>query len=161
GKPRGPDLEVVADLPFEAAVVGTRHPAEVRAAAVCTTCEAPRAKAGSQPQTRRECAGTGPVQRVRQSVLGQVGTNRVCPRGGGQGEVVADPCDDCGGEGRRIEERTYTVDTPPGVDTGSTLRLTGRGAAGVRGGATGDLYVHVRVQPHDRFTRVGTDLQCD
>ena len=75
--------------------------------------------------------------------------------------MIADPCDDCRGEGRRVEERTYTVDIPAGVDTGSTLRLTGRGAAGPRGGPTGDLYVHVRMQPHERFTREGTDLHCD
>jgi len=161
GKPRGPDLEVVVDLPFEAAVFGTRHPVEVRTAVVCATCEATGAKAGSQPQTCLECAGTGQVQRVRASFLGQMVTNSVCPRCAGQGEVISDPCPDCGGEGRRIEVRTYTVDIPAGVDTGSTLRLTGRGAAGVRGGPTGDLYVHVRVQPHERFTRVGNDLHCD
>jgi molecular chaperone DnaJ len=88
-------------------------------------------------------------------------TNSVCPRCGGHGRVISDPCSDCGGEGRQIEERTYTVDIPAGVDTGSTLRLTGRGAAGPRGGGTGDLYVHVRVQPHETFTRDGFDLRCD
>ena len=93
--------------------------------------------------------------------LGQMVTNSVCPRCGGQGQVITDKCNDCGGEGRRVEERTYTVDIPPGVDTGSTLRLTGRGAAGPRGGANGDLYVHVRVAPSDRFTRDGVDLRCD
>lgn len=161
GKPRGPDLEVVADLTFEHAVFGVRQPVQVRTAVPCDTCEATGAKAGTEPITCLECAGSGQVQRVRQSFLGQMVTNSVCPRCGGQGEVVSDPCGDCGGEGRRVEERTYTVDIPPGVDTGSTLRLTGRGAAGVRGGAMGDLYVHVRVQPHDRFTRVGADLHCD
>jgi molecular chaperone DnaJ len=101
------------------------------------------------------------VQRVRQSFLGQMVTNSVCARCGGQGQVIADPCADCRGEGRRVEERTYTVDIPAGVDSGSTLRLTGRGAAGPRGGANGDLYVHVRVRPHERFTRDGADLRCD
>jgi molecular chaperone DnaJ len=88
-------------------------------------------------------------------------TNSICPRCNGQGRVISDPCDTCGGEGRTIEERTYTVDIPGGVDTGSTLRLTDRGAAGPRGGPNGDLYVHVRVHPHDRFTRDGVDLHCD
>jgi len=161
GKPRGPDLEVVVDLDFEDAVFGVRKPVEVRTAVVCTTCEATGAKAGTEPITCLECAGSGQVQRVRQSFLGQMVTNSVCPRCGGQGQVISDPCADCGGEGRRVEERTYTVDIPAGVDTGSTLRLTGRGAAGVRGGAAGDLYVHVRVRPHARFTRAGTDLHCD
>ncbi|HYD10504.1 MAG TPA: DnaJ C-terminal domain-containing protein, partial [Acidimicrobiales bacterium] len=71
------------------------------------------------------------------------------------------PCKDCRGEGRRTEERTFTVDVPAGVDTGSTLRLSGRGAAGPRGGQPGDLYVHLRVQVHDRFERVGYDLVED
>jgi molecular chaperone DnaJ len=103
----------------------------------------------------------GQVQRVRQSFLGQMVTNSICPRCNGQGQVINDPCRTCRGEGRTVDERTYTVDIPAGVDTGSTLRLTGRGAAGPRGGPNGDLYVHVRVQPHARFTRDGLDLRCD
>jgi molecular chaperone DnaJ len=161
GPPRGADLEVVADLRFEDAVFGARQPVEVRTAVACETCEATGAKPGTQPVTCLECAGSGQVQRVRQSFLGQMVTNSVCPRCGGHGRVISDPCSDCGGEGRQIEERTYTVDIPAGVDTGSTLRLTGRGAAGPRGGGTGDLYVHVRVQPHETFTRDGFDLRCD
>jgi molecular chaperone DnaJ len=161
GPPRGPDLEVVVDLRFEDAVFGIRQPVEVRTAVACETCEASGAASGTQPISCLECAGTGQVQRVRQSFLGQMVTNSVCPRCAGQGRVISDPCVDCNGEGRRVEERTYTVDVPAGVDTGSTLRLTGRGAAGPRGGGNGDLYVHVRVRPHARFTRDGVDLHCD
>ena len=85
-------------------------------------------------------------------------TARPCPTCGGLGETVSSPCPDCGGEGRRPVERTYTVDIPPGVDDGSTLRLPGYGPAGPRGGPAGDLYVHLRVAAHPRFTREGTDL---
>jgi molecular chaperone DnaJ len=161
GPPRGSDLEVVVDLAFEAAVFGVRQPVDVRSHVVCETCTGSGAKAGTQPISCLECAGAGQVQRVRQSFLGQMVTTSACPRCAGLGQVVADPCGDCRGEGRRVEERTYTVDIPAGVDTGSTLRLSGRGAAGPRGGPAGDLYVHVRVQPHERFTRDGTDLRCD
>jgi molecular chaperone DnaJ len=161
GKPRGPDLEVLVDLAFEDAVFGVRQSVDVRTAVLCETCEATGAAPGTQAVTCLECAGSGQVQRVRQSFLGQMVTNSICPRCQGQGEVISDPCADCGGEGRRVEERSYTVDIPAGVDTGSTLRLTGRGAAGLRGGSAGDLYVHVRVQPHERFRRDGTDLRCD
>lgn len=161
GPPRGADLEVVVDLRFEDAVFGVRQPVEVRTAVACETCQASGAAPGSQPISCLECAGLGHVQRVRQSFLGQMVTNSVCPRCAGQGRVISDPCTGCGGEGRRVEERTYTVDIPAGVDTGSTLRLTGRGAAGPRGGGTGDLYVHVRVRPHERFTRDGVDVHCD
>lgn len=161
GPPRGADLEVVADLTLEEAVFGTQHPVDVRTAAACETCGATGARPGTEAITCLECGGVGQVQRVRQSFLGQMVTNSVCPRCAGQGQVVPDPCRDCRGEGRRVEERTYTVDIPAGVDTGSTLRLTGRGAAGPRGGAPGDLYVHVRVAPHERFVRDGSDLRSD
>jgi molecular chaperone DnaJ len=95
---------------------------------------------------------------VRQSILGQMVTAAPCSRCGGYGQVIASPCSDCRGEGRRIEQKTYTVDIPAGVDTGSTLRLGNLGAVGPRGGGHGDLYVHVRVRPHDRFQRQGNDL---
>ena len=74
------------------------------------------------------------------------------------GTVIEHLCAVCGGEGRRIEERTYTVDVPAGVDTGATLRLTGRGAVGPRGGAAGDLYVHVRVSPDPVFSRIDDEI---
>ena len=76
-------------------------------------------------------------------------------------QIVATPCPKCRGETRVIEERTYNVDVPAGVDTGSTLRLAGRGAAGPYGGPAGDLYVHVRVALSDRFQRDGYDLVVD
>lgn len=161
GPPRGADLELVVDLTLEQAVFGVRHPVDVRAPVACETCSGSGARAGSQPITCVECAGVGQVQRVRQSFLGQMVSTSVCPRCSGLGQVVPDPCPDCRGEGRRTEERTYTIDIPAGVDTGSTLRLTGRGAAGPRGGAHGDLFVHVRVAPHERFVRQGVDLHAD
>jgi molecular chaperone DnaJ len=161
GPPRGQDIEVVADLSFEEAVFGARHSVSVRTAVPCATCEATGARPGTQPITCLECAGVGQVQRVRQSFLGQMVTNSICPRCGGQGQVIGDPCPSCAGEGRTVEERSYTVDIPAGVDTGSTLRLSGRGAVGPRGGAHGDLYVHVRVKPHARLVRDGVDLHCE
>ena len=84
-----------------------------------------------------------------------------CPRCGGLGQVVTTPCTTCRGEGRITLDKTYTVDVPAGVVDGSTLRLTGRGAAGPRGGASGDLYVHLRVQAHDRYRRIDDDLVTD
>ena len=161
GPPRGEDLEVVADLDFTDAVFGCEHAVSVRTAVACQECNATGAAEGTQPVTCYECQGTGHVQRVRQSLIGSVVQSSPCARCGGSGEVIPSPCPRCGGEGRVIEERTYTVDIPAGVDTGSTLRLSGRGAAGPRGGRPGDLYVHLRVRPHPRFTRDGVDLHDD
>jgi molecular chaperone DnaJ len=158
GPPRGEDLEQVVELEFHEAVFGCQHPVSVRTAVPCETCGATGAADGTQPVACYECDGTGMVQRVRQSFIGQMVTSSPCPRCGGSGQVIPSPCSDCRGEGRRIQERTYMVDIVAGVDDGSTLRLAGRGAAGPRGGAPGDLYVHVRVKPHPRFERHGSDL---
>lgn len=158
GPPRGQDLEVVADVAFEQAVFGATVPISVRTAVRCDDCSGSGAAEGTKPVTCSECNGRGQVQRVRQSLLGQMVTSSACPRCNGLGQVIASPCPTCKGEGRTITEKTYQVDIPAGVDTGSTLRLTGRGAAGPRGGGAGDLYVHIRVAAHDRITRVGDDL---
>lgn len=158
GPPRGQDLEVVADITFAQAVFGATIPVEVRTALRCEECGGSGAGSGTKPVTCSECNGRGQVQRVRQSLLGQMVTASACPRCGGLGEVIVTPCPSCKGEGRVIAPKTYQVDVPAGVDTGSTLRLTGRGAVGPRGGGAGDLYVHVRVAPHEVFTRDGDDL---
>jgi len=158
GPPRGQDLEVVASVTFEQAVFGATMPVTLRVPQRCDDCNGTGAGAGTQPVTCADCNGSGQVQRVRQSLLGQMVTTSPCPRCGGLGEVIVTPCPTCRGEGRVTAERTYQVDVPAGVDAGSTLRLTGRGAAGPRGGGYGDLYVHLRVSPHERFTRDGVDL---
>lgn len=158
GPSRGPDLEAVAQVRFEDAVFGCQTDVAVRTAVACESCEATGAAPGSSAQVCSECGGSGQVRRMRQSILGQVVTAGPCGACGGLGEVIADPCPDCKGDGRRIVEKHYNVDVPAGVDTGSTLRLTGRGAVGARGGGAGDLYVHLEVLAHDRFERVGDDL---
>ena len=158
GPPRGPDMELAVDLDFEQAVFGVSHEVSMRLPVRCPTCEGSGASPGTQPTTCAECGGAGQVRRVRQSILGQMVTAGPCPRCGGMGQVIADPCHDCRGDGRITDERTYTIEVPPGVDDGTTLRLSGRGAAGSRGGVPGDLYVHLRVRPHDRFARNSYDL---
>lgn len=158
GTPRGQDLEVVADVDFELAVFGGEQPVTVRTAVACETCQATGAAPGTTPHQCPQCGGTGQVRRVRQSILGQMVTAGACNQCGGTGQIIERPCPDCRGDGRTIVEKTYTVDVPAGVDTGSTLRLAGRGAAGLRGGGYGDLYVHVRVGTHPRFQRAGDDL---
>lgn len=158
GPVRGDDLETVLDLDFEVAVFGGAEDVEVRTAVACTTCEATGAAPGTSAETCGECNGAGQVQRVRQSLLGQMVTASVCPRCRGVGQVIPSPCTTCKGEGRTVETVEYTVEVPAGVDTGSTLRLPGRGAVGPRGGPNGDLYVHLRVREHPRFVRDGQHL---
>ncbi len=161
GPPRGQDIEVVCDLTFEQAVFGDRVPVTLKLPQRCEVCDGSGAGEGTKPVTCADCNGAGQVRRVRQSVLGQMVTTSPCPRCGGLGEVIATPCSSCRGEGRITADTTYQVDVPAGVDTGSTLRLTGRGAAGPRGGRAGDLYVHLRVAAHERYRREDDDLVTD
>ena len=158
GPPRGADVETAFDLEFTDAVFGTQAQVRVRAPVTCSTCSGSGARPGTHADTCSVCNGSGEVRQVRQSILGQMVTASPCRRCGGTGQEIRDPCPDCRGEGRRNEERTLTVDVPAGVDNGSTLRVPGRGASGPRGGAAGDLYVHLRVRPDERFSRQGYDL---
>ncbi|HEV3354437.1 MAG TPA: molecular chaperone DnaJ [Acidimicrobiales bacterium] len=155
---QGPDMEVAVDLTFDEAVFGVQREVRLRQPVACATCQGSGARPGTTPTTCGECGGSGEVHRVRRSILGQMVSSSPCGQCGGTGEEVTSPCSDCRGEGRVTEERAYTVDVPAGVDDGSTLRLTGRGAAGARGGGYGDLYVHLRVEQHERFQRHGNDL---
>lgn len=158
GPQPGPDLETTVTIDLEAAMFGATEPVTVRTAVPCETCEATGAAGDSSPERCAQCGGAGQVRQVRQSILGQMVTAAPCPACRGAGEVIAHPCGDCGGDGRVVTDKTYTVDIPAGVDTGSTLRLTGMGAAGARGGGYGNLFVHVQVLAHDRFERHGDDL---
>ena len=158
GPPRGEDLETVLELDLSDAVFGGEQTVSIRTAIACEPCETTGAEPGTGKSQCSECGGAGQVQRVRQSILGQMVTSSVCPTCSGQGQTIDQPCKTCRGEGRQLEEVAYTVDVPAGVDSGSTLRLTGRGAAGPRGGAQGDLYVHIAVREHELFERAGNDL---
>lgn len=158
GPPKGEDLDAQAVLEFTDAVFGCQTDVSVRTAVACDECDATGASPGTSATRCTDCGGSGEVRIVRQTVLGQMVSASVCRTCGGQGEVIASPCHHCSGAGRVIEDTTYTVDVPAGVDEGSTLRLTGRGAVGMRGGPPGDLYVRLRVKPHDRFERHGDDL---
>ncbi len=161
GPPRGQDLEVVADISFEQAVFGDQIDVTLKLPVACTDCGGSGAGAGTQPVTCSDCGGSGQVQRVRQSLLGQMVTASPCGRCGGMGQIITTPCETCRGQGRITVDKTYQVDVPAGVDSGSTLRLTGRGAAGPRGGKSGDLYVHLRVAAHERYVRDDHDLVTD
>ena len=158
GPQPGSDAEVRVDLEFAEAVFGCRKEISVRLPQTCASCAGRGTAPGTDPVACADCQGTGELRRVRQSLLGQVVTSVACSRCGGTGEMIPDPCRDCRGEGRRMEESTFTVEVPAGVEDGSTLRLAERGAAGQRGGPNGSLYVHLAVTPDARFERQADNL---
>ncbi len=153
----GEDIEVVLELDFNEAVFGGPQEINVRLPVPCDACEATGAEPGTEAVSCDECSGTGRVRQMRQSILGQMMTSSPCGRCRGTGRYFTNPCRACRGRGRLRGERTYPVEIPPGVNTGTTLRLPGRGGVG-RGGAYGDLYVRIQVGPHPFFQRSGDDL---
>ncbi|MEC8923983.1 MAG: molecular chaperone DnaJ [Actinomycetota bacterium] len=161
GPPPGEDQEIMLDLAFDEAVFGVDKKVEIQTAVACDNCAGSGAAKGTTARSCTACGGVGQVRQMRQSLLGQMVTTAPCPTCAGLGEEIADPCQICRGEGRHRDTMSYEVRVPPGIDSGSTLRLTGRGAAGPRGGPSGDLYVHLRVEDSDTFVRDGDTLHAE
>ena len=157
GANRGSDLRYDLELSLEDAVAGTTVKIRVPTRVKCKTCNGSGAKPGSKPVTCETCGGHGQV-RVQQ---GFFSIQQTCPTCRGKGTVISDPCDTCHGQGRVQESKTLSVKIPPGVDSGDRIRLSGEGEAGEHGGPSGDLYVQVRVKPHELFSRENADLICE
>lgn len=156
----GSDALIRLALTLEECATGTERELTVDTAVMCDQCAATGCAPGTSPQTCDICGGHGEIQTVQRSFLGQVMTTRPCPTCRGLGEVITDPCQKCGGDGRVRARRTVAVKMPPGVADGMRIRLAGQGEVGPGGGPAGDLYVEVDELPHDRFTRDGADLHC-
>jgi molecular chaperone DnaJ len=154
---RGADLRYNLELTLEEAVFGTTAKIRVPTQVTCDACNGSGAKPGTKPTTCPTCSGTGQV-RIQQ---GFFSIQQTCPRCHGRGTVIADPCTTCRGDGRVEKQKTLSVKVPAGVDNGDRIRLTGEGEAGELGGATGDLYVQIRVKPHPIFTREDNMLYCE
>jgi molecular chaperone DnaJ len=156
----GSDALIRLQLTLEECASGVSRELAVDTAVLCGECDGDGCAPGTRPQTCDTCGGAGEVQNVQRSFLGQVITSRPCPVCRGFGEVIPDPCRQCGGDGRIRARRTVTAKVPAGVADGMRVRLAGQGEVGPGGGAAGDLYVEVQEEPHETFTRDGADLHC-
>ncbi|WP_392399256.1 molecular chaperone DnaJ [Actinotignum urinale] len=156
---RGKDILIRLSITLEEAVFGTTKELTETFFVRCATCTGNGCTPGTSPVTCHNCQGQGSVQRVTNSLFGQMVTHAPCPTCEGHGTVIASPCKACRGQGRTREEKTLSVKIPAGVDTGMRVRLAGRGDAGSFGAPEGDVYVEIQVQPHPIFHRVGDELQ--
>jgi len=158
GRARGGDVAATVEVTLAESFTGKAVDVSLRTAVTCDRCDGSGAEPGTSPETCPGCGGAGRVQQVSQSVFGQFIRQSTCPRCQGAGRVVATPCERCDGDGRLIVDRALSVDVPAGIHDGQRIRLRGEGHAGAAGGAAGDAYVQVRVQPDDRLARDGDDL---
>ncbi|MEI6563164.1 MAG: molecular chaperone DnaJ [bacterium] len=157
GPQQGADLRFDLEIGFEEAMFGSQQDITLPVTEQCATCAGMGSEPGSSEETCRHCGGRGAV--IASSGFFQV--RQTCPVCSGSGKMITKPCRDCKGAGRVKNRKRLTLRIPPGVETGSRLRLAGRGEGGVRGGPAGDLYVILHVREHDLFQREGTELLCE
>lgn len=157
GPQKGSDMRFDLEIDFEESAFGSERQLKFPVSIECTDCKGTGAAKGSSKETCKHCGGNGEV--IAGGGFFQV--RQTCPVCGGAGSVIRKPCKKCGGSGRRKENKTMSLKIPAGVETGSRLRLAGKGEGGTRGGPAGDLYVVLHVKPHKLFERRGDDLFCE
>ncbi|MBF9045637.1 molecular chaperone DnaJ [Rhodobacterales bacterium LSUCC0031] len=153
---RGSDLRYNLKISLEDAFNGLTKQITVPTASACGSCSGTGSEGGSEPTTCPTCSGMGKV-RAQQ---GFFTVERSCPTCSGMGQIIKNPCRSCGGSGRQQKDRALSVNIPQGVETGTRIRLSGEGEAGMRGGPSGDLYIFIEVADHAIFQRDGVDLFC-
>ena len=157
GAQSGADLRFDLEIDFEEAAFGSQREITLPINDQCETCKGTGIKPGATEQVCKQCGGRGMVV----SASGFFQVRQTCPVCGGAGRVITNPCATCQGTGRIKNRKRLTLKIPAGVETGSRLRLAGKGEGGVRGAPAGDLYVILHVREHDLFQRQDEDLACD
>ena len=156
GPGKGEDLQYSLDINFEDAVRGLSTEVNLQKHSRCGRCGGSGARPGSPLDTCPDCGGSG---RLRSRAL--LRTSQACPRCGGNGKISREACQTCGGRGVSFGTERIAVKIPPGVDTGSRVRLQGMGEPGKNGGPPGDLYIITRVRPHSVLERKGDNLYVE
>ena len=153
----GADLRYDLEITLEEAASGFEKEISFRKAMTCERCDGSGAEPGSKRITCPTCRGARQIRRSG----GIITFTQTCPTCAGAGTKVEKVCTECRGEGRLAKNTKLTVRIPPGVDTGSRLRSSGNGEAGMAGGTAGDLYIVLSVKEHELFERQGEDLFCE
>jgi molecular chaperone DnaJ len=155
---RGADIAAEIEIELEEAAAGVTREVPVQVAIRCAECGGDGVQPGTAVSSCEECGGTGRIQQVTRTALGEFVRAHPCGRCRGTGRIVEHPCETCSGAGRTLEERSLEVEVPPGIHDGQRIRLSGEGHAGALGGQAGDVYVLVRIRPHERLVREGDDV---
>ena len=158
---RGRTIQVGVVVSMEEAFHGTTKKIRIKTHISCSSCKGSGVKKGSKQKSCSTCNGIGQVTRSAQSFFGVVQQSMMCESCKGSGKVPESPCSSCGGEGREVGQEEIKVEIPPGINTGQTLRVSGKGEAGRQGAGAGDLHVVVDVQPDSRLNRNRDDLHTE
>ncbi|MBC7813767.1 MAG: molecular chaperone DnaJ [Burkholderiales bacterium] len=161
GPQPGADRRVDVTISFEESIFGAEREITFERMEVCDVCDGNGSASGSSPTTCTQCNGSGEVRQVQQTFLGSMVRVAPCPRCGGRGEMVENPCTNCKGTGRLRKATTLTVQIPAGVREGLQVQVRGEGDQGERSAPAGNLYVVVHVQEHEYFKRRENDILMD
>lgn len=157
---RGRDMGIRLSITLEEAAAGCSKTISYTRLAPCDDCGGSGHAEGGSLRTCERCHGTGRVVEVQRTIFGSMQSQSTCPVCHGEGKVVDHPCETCGGSGRAPEKETVEIKIPAGVRSGQTVSVAGKGEAGIRGDASGDLVASIEIAPHERFERRGDDLIC-
>lgn len=158
GPQKGADVAYDLEITFEEAAFGAEKDIHIPILTECSTCHGSGAAPGTSPRTCDMCGGTGQIRTTQNILFGQIVQTRTCPRCQGEGRVIDKPCPRCHGRGKVRQQRRVHIRIPAGVDDGYSLRLSGEGEPGERGGPPGDLYIRIHVKPHKIFRREGRNV---
>lgn len=158
---RGSDVQANIAISFEEAAKGCTRIVEVPRVEKCSECGGSGAKKGTSPVQCPECHGRGHIQTQQRTPFGVISTSKACPRCGGKGTIIQEPCAKCHGTGRIRNTRKIEVKIPAGIDDRQIVNVRGNGNEGINGGPAGDLRIAVNVRPHPIFERDGYNVWCD
>ena len=158
---RGNDLQYTMTVEFKEAAFGVEKDINIPRTEQCDTCFGTGAKPGTKPETCSTCHGSGQQEVVQNTPFGRMVNRRTCSTCQGKGKMIKDKCGSCHGSGTVKKQRKIHVKIPAGAFDGAQLRMNGEGESGLRGGPNGDLYVIIRVKPHEFFQREDDDIYCE
>jgi len=158
GPRRGADVTAQMSVTFEEAFFGASKDISLQMQENCETCGGSGAKPGTHPENCKHCGGSGRERVQQQSIFGYVTSERTCAVCRGEGKIIREPCQHCSGKGKLRRTKTLQVNIPKGIDGGQSIRLTGKGEPGDKGGPNGDLLIGIQVRPHKIFRREGVNL---
>ena len=161
GPQQGDDLRYDLNIEFKQAIFGEQREIKIPHLETCITCKGVGAKPGTGPTNCSTCGGSGQVRRATRTPFGNFTQVAECPSCAGVGQVISDPCLNCAGNGVKQVRKKLRINIPPGVDTGTKLRVSGEGNAGLKGGPSGDLYVFIKVKSDSRLRRDGINIYSE
>ncbi len=161
GPQQGDDLRYDLNIEFKQAIFGEQREIKIPHLETCLTCKGVGAKPGTGPTNCSTCGGSGQVRRATRTPFGNFTQVAECPSCAGVGQIISDPCVNCGGNGVKQVRKKLRINIPPGVDSGTKLRVSGEGNAGLKGGPSGDLYVFIKVKNDPKLKRDGINIYSE